>query len=1686
MQRHIAYLLVMVMSFGVFQGVTFGQKTIEIKMNALGLEELSVEKYDSSGNISGPAQGIGYNAEASQLELKNNPKEDEVVVSWPVDKESERQFGTYTLEYFLEDIVGSADGTPTAETRKIQVDFFVGKENKDLDGNPTNDSSQFTENTDGITVQIRNMNSEDGVVDAPTTYTDYKQPYGSNDTEDIVTDTVYTTFLDIKESALSDAKENVVSVGGTAKLSFFYRDGNIVLSTTGVDKGLVIPFKLAYTSLSGLKQTAQINAFKGLNTFEITPTHLIPSSNALGFESKEEIVQLSDSGMGQELPGGKPGVKIEIVKPKVIKGDGAGEEIFIPIDEGALNQDSPDANTDTFANLHLVEILGDNTAETPALEIKLKFDFRDGAAIYMTEGNETSTEAAGFVRSEEESLTIYLSKTIKGLEGKGIIELEGLEAGMFLSGELALNGNYFSEPAPPVVDSTSEPDRVGYTYIQYKAKRSGANTITFDVEPYNFKGPVSYTLMRESGQAGTWQAIDIRQYETKPDTDKITLVSHLEAGDVRYKIQIKTGTDVFESQILVYNANNEAIPAPYTEIIDFENIYVVPNEDINNNPDSNAHTKPEAVGFDLIWRAPDHASLISLLEDKRTIYYELNMGIDKNIKEEEIIKVFKVSLDDQGQVLVEVHQGEVGSEENKIGVYKQGIGGEPGTFIIRDLVLKHKSDESQDKWLGLTMPEGYTTGSNYPTPDQIVEEPLYTYPIPDTFYFTMRAIYDTAEEDIRLGVSEYSAIKSLVFDNVYEIIPIPQGIRAESLTLDAEETIFGGKIEFNYVDLRAYIQKMLEPAELTLKDPREPDQEGDRRIYEIYLYQDFGADQPKLEDESKQKVVTVEEESEVMITEEMKAHLRQEGHFIRLEYKDYMNLPNQEDDMTGDKINLDIQGLDPNTPYSIQVRVRVDLWRLGEEPVESYLDPRYSTFSKIVTFTTLTKPVPPTPDEQAPPAPSEFFEIEPRPSGTSVQLGWEGATSSEGDVENIYYELIRSESKTLDEAYLKKGVSLEDLIELDQADAQVAHKYFHTEDDYIQVYENAWQELAPRQNSDMDRLVDSDLLPNTVYYYYIRSVSVGEGKKGYSSWISLPITTVPVQAPINLILESAKSFTYNTSTEAVISFWAPIPKTAVIPTEFNFDIAIRGEDDAEFQIANATKYEAHFVQEIALEDAIYRKFVYKIEDLEHGRRYDIKVRIRDNTHGTSEVVASAYSETLVIRTEFSDTEQDKENAFDEYLEKYDIEAEKLKKQSYWEVNAGRYENVYKYRGNYLKPDLSNDSMYPLVSPTNAEAGVYYLTRDIFQTAEEENTTFKVVIDDYEAYLRPGILKGNDAIEDAEERIEKGEIADYYIKIEMELSDLTGKIQGNKVLSPEIFIDMEIVDLEQKDLIIEDTILDELLQFIARGREQLIVHLEREVQEDYIDKDRLEELITDEIEWVKEQHQEEVREILDDMIEDEDRIRKITEAVLILGKIEGNHVEAYTVHDLIPMTVFSSLGGYAFETTELGSFVFTSGKSIDTYLPGLAGAEGLISKYMLTDFFDFTASGLEQSIQRSELHGVLARVLGARRGTDYTQYLLQRGLDVISPYQVQGYVRTDEVIYMVMQAYEKMYYKPVESITITNKQSVMNIGAFQPKYRPYTYAAVQLGVIEPKNQKVSPTQTRNVKELIKMIVAIMPR
>jgi hypothetical protein len=1541
--------------------------------------------------------------------------------------------GTYNLTY---NIISSADGS----TNQVKLTFNVDTEKAELK------AMLLDQNGDQI---------------KPVTFKYAPPPYTGTKTSEKKDEFSYTFKLN-NTGTVAAADRQLSFEANNTKIRMIIENGILHLWTDSVAEGNITDFTLTHSGNAGQSYTYSI--LNGLKAFDITPTHLVTTGSV--FDSKNIIKEIDNIEAGS-----KSGVKVSFDMPKKVKAN-AFQYIMAESDETVTleiwQEQRPGVNYNGVNNGIALSFKPVNGSAV----------FRDGVAI-------------GKVEVENNKVNLYISRERPEEDTtKKVIIWETLEESMLVSAQLTLRGGEFKDLQWTKNEFLVEKN--GYTYLKYKMDRYSESQIRIDIVPYNIEGTVNYTIRREAAEgyepdfesegSPIINRVHIGTRENKGQVISIFIPKHF--VNSYYQIEARTGDYKFVSQKLQFNADKQVAPPPITQIVRANNIYVVPG-----TTDTGEKTS-EGIGLDIEWSAPDNEELLAMLA-KGDIYYELTLY--NTIKENpHVTKVFKV-YKDGSEVKVEVYGGSTNSGYEE-GRYNRSN----NTFEVNRVIIQNAE---QTMWEYLDLGTDRFKEKDYPEQSDLNNENVrkdgLNYSVPGVYYLSMKGILDTGESteyEDTLAVSDESALAAISLDYATEVIPSASPIAHNN---QSDTSVTPAKINYSVeienVDIRNYVNNMLLPAKIYLDEDINSQYKG---IYEVFLYQNpTNSNGKNISTADFEEAI---EEKEPILLGGTKGNILdvtgyidalREGEIVPIEYSVNPLRGNSQAEV------LQFHNLDPNQVYYIKVRVRLEPFKLDASgnKVVPQLKYRYSIFSNTYSFTTTTVPQPPKPEDKIPPAPANF-ELYKQPNNTTAILKWAKADFEKDDGrEQVYYELVRASDTQLNTSEKNSRTNLDEMIianrkivGFDTKESTIRKVTYNPATENIETYE-----LSPQQSSTGFVLEDTSLSPNTIYYYYIRTACIIDGKTVRSEWIMVPVTTSPVERPTRLQVEVTDKYSYDPKKETVISFLAPIPEEAQVPDNYEFEIAVQGETDSTYRLDYRT------VSLTSKEDSSIlptgtRHFVYKIKELKPGRRYDIKVRIVDKTKEKPEdgdYPKSLYSDRVAARTEFDQEDQDKDNKYAEYLKKYEDSVEKLRRQSYWQADGdSRHEGVYKYRNSYINAEMASRNIYELQADDALNRMTYYLPATMLEHASDLNVAISTTLGNESMHLRPYTLTSdNEAVKEAVAKLNSKSISDYYIKLEFSKMSSQGSINGETVLSPEIVVDLDIVYLEEEDIIIEDDIMIELNDLIDAERERVITLLERELDRGTISDERLDEIIEDAVNDIKSDHQKEVRSILRRETSRSSAVNEIEKPILISSVLDSYLVNGYYLEgSWTAVDVMQANGGFAIEGGKLGVYVFTGRSNINNTAPALSPYQNIISKYTLADFFTIDSYMIKTAATKKQVYGAVARILGAKRNVDYMEYLRLRGIKGITSIGMDKGIRQDEATYIIMQAYEKIYNKSVAAVNIKNRQSITNIGAFQAPYRSYVYAAVELKVVPAANAMVLPSKIMSAEEIIKMLSNVVPK
>lgn len=1550
-----------------------------------------------------PLYGFQWEKDRSlnrNLELNNiKPGETEALVSWKMGNE----IGSYILEYFIE------KASDSGEAEKVQLEFKRDGSNQSI-----------------AQVIVKVLDSRGDVI--PKTYREYDF---NNPNEDKWNQSSNTQQVTTNVSRGSKYPGGRIGVGANMEIRFRWgTDNTIYVQTNSIKNGNITPFKLQHDSIN-VGEDATIYILTALEGYRISPVHISETTG----ESKVMVEVPSE-----EHPGSKPGIKIQLKRPKDFN--------FSSFQYKELTEENAKKIGATL-------VISDLTDTAKA---QLAFNLGSGAKITGID-NQTGEKTLTY---ENGTYSMYLAKDDLGSEE--IVKWEALkESLIFKQVDLSLIKH---EGAKVQALGTFAPidkglgDDIGrYTYLGYTIKRSSIQDAYIEVQPYKGTANTEFTYsVQMSSDGGNWNTLVEHKYmpisndEAIPFT--IPVPFSFTHSNQYYKITVKYSQGTIYSQTLHYKPDKDlTIPPPTPIIQSVDNIYVVPPAKIGH--------QPEAIGFNLTWSAPKNSNpdnLLSKLLEQGNIYYELYLHDDKEAEAGTLINVFKVSMDNDNNIIVDPFGGSSG----KSVLPKMRYNSSDDTFTMENVVLKNPG---KDKWEQIVgMEADYETNTKYPqlTKDNIQDN--LDKSVPNVYYLTMRALYNPRDTEagtaIKMGVSNGSNPKSISLSLLEEVIPVPTQIESKNLPDETDTNAIVQSLSWGNIDLARYKMQMLDPLNLSISN-------DSKRTYEVYLYQKKNIKESELI-ETTPGAINLEIANSVAELEKEHIETLRNGGIVRLDYTGTSS--------TGMN-NIKIENLDANQVYYVTMRVRLDI--TGDKGGES----RHSVFSKEHSFTTYSRPSEPAPGERVPSVPEELRVIS-QLNNTTATIGWKAPNYTKQDDEELYYEIIRIDSRTLVKQEDSRMLSVEKLI---SGDTKGEIEAWRTKEPFVYKYSkgtSVWEQAILQQASNRLQLEDAGLNPNKIYYYYVRTVLVIDGEEVYSSWVGIPVTTDPIQKPIMLKVEDKDTYSHDPKREIVVSFLAPIPQDASVPGEYDFDIAVQGELDEEYRL-DYTTTRLTSKEESKNIPTGYTHFVYKISNAKPGKRYDIKVRVVDKVKGmvNNEYPKSLYSDRVTTRTHFDQDEQDKDDKFAEYIKYFEDKTEALRRKSYWSLDEGKSTFAIKYRSNYIMPEMGATRTYSLEAKEGVLDFNYYMPASVITSANLDQISFEVKQDTITYTIRPSMITTElEELQAILEDIGEKKIRDYYVLFQF--SQVSRATSKEEYLTPEIIVSIDLVRLKEEDLIIEDDIMIALNKRIGQEKSNFINDLEKALERGKILSADLDIIINDSINEIEKRHQSDVKSIIRSNSNRTVSIDNWNKQMLIMATIDSTAIaEGYFIDKTnVPLPTFNVAGGYGIEADKPGSYIFMGQKIVMPTIPGVGSASNIVAKYQLTDFFGTNGviNPSSPATKRSVL-GAMARVLGAPRGADYNQYLKQANIKGVTNLGMDSSIKKGEAIYLIMQVYETNMKKPIGSVYVKNRTAVSNIRDFNPLHQPYVLVAVDSKII---SGNIKPHDTMQIKDVLQMLTNIL--
>jgi hypothetical protein len=839
------------------------------------------------------------------------------------------------------------------------------------------------------------------------------------------------------------------------------------------------------------------------------------------------------------------------------------------------------------------------------------------------------------------------------------------------------------------------------------------------------------------------------------------------------------------------------------------------------------------------------------------------------------------------------------------------------------------------------------------------------------------------------------------------------------------------------------------------------------------------------------------------------------------------------------KILLD--GLDWNQQYYFFADLVVTQYtrdEQGELHVEKYLptstqpsrdmiDP--SIFTGIAGATTADDKLnAPEPDERKPASPLLTAD---RDSITdqSVILSWNTITAAPGEVTppdaiTFEYQLIRLENTRMsDEAYSStENTGFKEFFDnlenrnklgwiIDQEDSTVrVYNEPGNPSAFILVpadsdkykYEPAWRNIPIR-------FTDMTLLPNHLYFYYVRVMrtvttidpKTGEEKvrRAMSGWSGVSVTTHPVQAPKDLKVES--SMAYDRMTEVKISFNAQVDLTK-LDVDYKLQYQLKPDSDDWLDPKDMNKTQLTDPDNISNNNDGTTHFIYHIAGLEPNTLYSLRVRLYDINADEG----SLYSNVVQFKTDMDQEEYDDDHRVGNWMDYLEKLLAELIKDPYWlaQENASALTVVYR-PGDMFNTVLgaSSDASVWLYN-NGANTATYYIPATVLQAAQNAGKGFRISYDDLTVMLPTRFIDRNynDAVISISNYVKTKEINDYFIRVSITRSRISGLVESETPLGRQTNVKMELVGVSSavgdiqswdKKLYAE---FAEILDKKLNNQD-----IKKAMTEQVKDNNILSQDMIKYIEKLVADTKTDLLKVVNDNLRTRTgsvgilstrvtNVNKMDAAMTLIADVGDNgaltSVNGYQLQNSswMPRAVSDYYNGKGMTSTVPGTFVFTGHTinipGIDTTLDG--GYIGsLVAKYALDDYLGRGGVDMKQTATRLMVAGCIARMAGAPKTADPISWIPSNLNMTLSSRSANGAVQVQETLAMVMALYEKKTNTPVSSITIRNYTTTAGMTGLDARYAQAVRASFEIELVN--DTSIRPAASVTIGQLLEILAAL---
>lgn len=766
--------------------------------------------------------------------------------------------------------------------------------------------------------------------------------------------------------------------------------------------------------------------------------------------------------------------------------------------------------------------------------------------------------------------------------------------------------------------------------------------------------------------------------------------------------------------------------------------------------------------------------------------------------------------------------------------------------------------------------------------------------------------------------------------------------------------------------------------------------------------------------------------------------------------------------------NLSIYGLDKNKKYYVYADLVIEK---AESDSERYVES--SKMSPLIGTTTSTDPNKPDDKDKVPPSPVlEVIDS----TIDSAQLHWDPVIVKDEDgVEStIEYDIIRLQDVQIEDKYLTTKDTFtytwDNYLPSNVIDKMGYHTNIKSSSNNILEYDEDSNQFVNTDQAELDPagiyLDDTGLAPNSVYFYYVRSVRVieeedGSQSKSYSNWSRVSATTENIKKPINLTINTAYP-DYDAETQMVLNFDGPIVDVNKIGEYYDFYYCIK-EDGGKWSdpiLMNASALRSG-VTAIYEE---YTNFNYVVSGLDPGTTYTFKVKMVDKKTGAS----SLYSNEAKAKTDHDQTDYDNNDEINDWKEYILDKLKDMMNENYWIVDDSSSKRDVVYRQEKFPGIISGttDSFVTLIPAEGYTTNNYYIPAESYQLLNSKNMGLKVVYKDTEFYMSPKAL--TTSLNSAMSDVNAENIDDFYIRLSV--SGTTGNaINGESALSEAMTFNITTTGFEVPIEKFESDSYNTLISMLSDSEytEDLLDDVRDYVESGKTDLE-IQKLVLTQIPNIEKDLIEEINNMFEDNLSGgryNNYLQNVDGQVSISLKNVSSDTIANAYNSANGTWTLQNVMNYGSKrtitTSNLGTFEFTNAT---VNLPGLDGLPygdnvgDLFVKYGLSEYLGGGDSfSLSSPLTGYMVMGSTARMMGMNELGDPVQFLKSQGVNA-SERISRSVINSGDMIYYLMSLYENKTNTDIDTVNITNYYATSQMTGLSDSNKKSIQVATQIGLV----------------------------